>query len=417
MLIHQDYRHFKVNSSSKLQYFSSIPPKTVKSMKAWERESAKKYEQGYFNYFTDIVQEFVGTFTMHGVDRIFQRKLNKYKKITWIIGFSICFIILIFVSAQVAISYNTKPLITVVSKTHLPVFRIPFPEVTICNKNRFNWHRIEQAQEMFLKPEHKNSEYQDIFNQIINAYDTIMFGKFYKFENLTKMPLQKLQELNYVNFTMVSEFMAWKCHEIFSICLWIMKYYDCCEIFFQRNSQMGTCLAFNSIEQPEGKRKQATDFYWPWRTKGQGEDHGMEIRVHLREHKHSPMSENKKGILVMLAEPNVWYSTPVEVNTHTDTSISITAVLQTFDNYTRIFSPKIRECVFEDEKNSIYYKSLPTHPYMFENCQAQCQQEYLVKYCNCTFELFFPPGPYRPCQVSDYPCLYRNNRKFNKLLI
>lgn len=224
--------------------------------------------------------------------------IHYFSRVTWIIGFSVCLGVLIYVGSLVALNYHTKPLITVVSTTHLPVFKIPFPEVTICNKNRFNWRRIERAKEMFLKPEHQTPEYQDIFVQVVNAYDTLIFGKFYKFANLTRIPPAMLQDLNYVNFSMVSEFMAWKCHEILSECYWIGDQYDCCDIFFLRNSQMGTCLAFNTIESPEGKEKQKKDRSWPWRSKGLGEDHGLWVRVHLREYLHSPLTSNKKGILV-----------------------------------------------------------------------------------------------------------------------
>lgn len=79
MLMHQDYRHFKVNSSSKLlQFAPKSPVKSVGSMKT--SDSAKRYEQGYFHYFKEILDEFVSTFTMHGVDRIFKRNMNIYKK-------------------------------------------------------------------------------------------------------------------------------------------------------------------------------------------------------------------------------------------------------------------------------------------------------------------------------------------------
>lgn len=49
----------------------------------------------------------------------------------------------------------------------------------------------------------------------------------------------------------------------------------------------------------------------------------------------------------MLAEPHVWFNYPIEVNTHTDTIISLTAVMHLFDNYTRILSSQVRQCVFE----------------------------------------------------------------------
>lgn len=213
--------------------------------------------------------------------------------------FSLCLVILVYVSNQVTTKYYNTPLVTVISDTHLPVYEIPFPEVTICNNNRLNWQRFEQAKQKFLKPEHLNKPaYVAIFMEVLNAYDTLIFGKFYKFENLTKVPPYFLKELNYLNFSRVADFMAWKCHEMLTNCFWRGEPFNCCDIFLQRDSQMGLCLAFNTIESPEGREKQKLDPFWPWRSKDMGSRFGLKVKVHIREYQHSPLRKNKKGILV-----------------------------------------------------------------------------------------------------------------------
>lgn len=82
--------------------------------------------------------------------------------------------------------------------------------------------------------------------------------------------------------------------------------------------------------------------------------------------------------------------------------------------------------LLQDERNSRDFKSLMGYIYMIENCQSECHQEYLVRYCNCTLDLLFPPGKhvsynrkaitslplagqYRSCRAQDLLCLAENN--------
>lgn len=67
--------------------------------------------------------------------------------------------------------------------------------------------------------------------------------------------------------------------------------------------------------------------------------------------------------------------------------------------------------VLQDEEDSPDFKTLTGHVYMYENCLAECQQQHLMKFCNCTVDIFFPIGPYPICKLVDFPCLARHNRK------
>lgn len=129
--------------------------------------------------------------------------------------------------------------------THFPLPKVKFPEVAICNKNRLNWLRLPEAKDKFLLPEHRNTSNEELFTEIISLYNTFTFGTFDRFAKLEKYPIH---ELNYVNFTAVARFMAWRCWEILTNCLWRGHKRNCCDVFVERRSQLGFCLAFNSVE-------------------------------------------------------------------------------------------------------------------------------------------------------------------------
>lgn len=102
---------------------------------------------------------------------------------------------------------------------------------------------------------HRNNSKEELFTEIIGLYDTFTFGKFDRFTQLEKYPLH---ELNYINFTAVARFMAWRCWEILSHCKWRNHVYKCCDIFKERRSQLGFCLAFNSVEMPKRHNNNST---------------------------------------------------------------------------------------------------------------------------------------------------------------
>lgn len=230
-----------------------------------------------------------------------------------------------------------------------------YPEVTICNKNRLNWSRLLEAKNKFLLPTHRNNSKEELFTEIIGLYDTFTFGKFDRFAQLEKFPLH---ELNYINFTAVARFMAWRCWEILTHCKWQSHAHKCCDIFMERRSQLGFCLAFNSVEMP--KRHNST---WPWRTDRGGKYAGLAVKVMLNKQQH--FTGGIDGISVsclpiklalialthilqvMIVEPNVWYYIPMDIPGQTRTRITLDGFLNKYEDETRRVPSSERGCVFK----------------------------------------------------------------------
>ena len=51
----------------------------------------------------------------------------------------------VYASMLLSEKFSSSLLSTVVESTIYPVTEIPFPAVTICNNNRFNWNRVESS--------------------------------------------------------------------------------------------------------------------------------------------------------------------------------------------------------------------------------------------------------------------------------
>lgn len=219
--------------------------------------------------------------------------------------------------------------------------------MTICNKNRLNWSRLQEAKAKFLLPAHRNTSKEELFTEIIGLYDTFTFGRFDRFETLGKAPLH---ELNYVNFTAVARFMAWRCWELLTNCQWRSHVHKCCDIFMERRSQLGFCLAFNTIEVP---KHYINDSTWPWRTDKGGRSSGLRLKVVMNEQQH--LTGGIDGVTVMIVEPNVWYYIPIDIPGQTRTRLTLDAFLNKYDEETRRVSSSVRGCVFKVIIAILYY--------------------------------------------------------------
>ncbi|XP_018794771.1 PREDICTED: pickpocket protein 19-like [Bactrocera latifrons] len=360
----------------------------------------------------NVVKQFLTEFgqqtSIHGLNKTFEANMNRLTRLFWTVGFLCALGMLIFVTQKLAARYNKRQFKTVVNSTNYPVYRIVFPEVHICNDNRLNWARFASAKENFLRPEHHKTELEQIFTQTVALYDNLRFGAFDVFESLSN---KSLRSLDYVNFTNVAQFMAWRCNELLTDCVWRHNPMNCCDIFIARRSSFGFCMSFNTVEDISGQLRAPLDNKWPWRASREGPGNGLNVRVLINERLHSPFAHNRKGIMFMVMEPGVWWSVSNHMELNDMTSVQLNAQLSFFDENTRSIPSNVRECVFGNERNSADYKTLLNHKYMFENCHAECQQEYTMKYCNCTFDMFFPPSQYPSCKLSDMPCLARNNER------
>ncbi|XP_050319209.1 pickpocket protein 19-like [Bactrocera neohumeralis] len=346
--------------------------------------------------------------TIHGVNRLFSRNAGKYERCVWFLTVMLALLGAIYVSLLLSDRFREGRLETVVDSTRYPIYHISFPVVTICNMNQLNWQRLEEAKRRYLEP-NVTSESQELFERVLGSFDNI---KFAGFESFMKFKNISLDSLNYINFTEVMIFMTWRCEEFLSHCVWNRLTMNCCDIFSLRRSKNGLCWAFNTLETDEGRQRQKVDKLWPWHTGAASPGSGLIVRALINPKKHCPSSTNEKGVNVMISEPNVWHKDPINILENMHALVEVEPEMYFHDNSTRRLSTESRECIFNDETKSKYFRTLHGYVYMIENCQSECHQQYLVKFCNCTLDLLFPPGPHPSCQAKNLLCLAQNNDRF-----
>ncbi|XP_037895430.1 pickpocket protein 19 [Glossina fuscipes] len=362
----------------------------------------------YRETFADLFYRFANKSTIPGLSKLGERESHNCERFIWFLVLSLAFFGTVHVCLRLKDRFDAGNMETVINSTRYPVYQISFPVVSICNRNQLNWQRLEAAKSMFL-PQENNTEISKLFELIITAYDTFQFGQFQVFQILQNRPIHAL---SHINFSLVYEYMSWSCEELLTDCKWRNNDINCCDYFFQRRSQIGYCWSFNTLETEAARERQLKDPNWPLRTGNSGMKSGLKLRVLINPENIYPGNGKPKGIKVMIAEPHVWHKKPLPVPTNTNAIIEVDPVIFFYENDTKRLKTQERKCVYSDEPSSYGFKTLPGEVYMMENCISQCNQEYLLKHCECTVDIFFPTGSYPICDLKGLLCLSQHYEYF-----
>ncbi|XP_055381336.1 pickpocket protein 19-like [Condylostylus longicornis] len=306
---------------------------------------------------------------------------------------------------------------TVLEDVQFPVYRIRFPAITLCNTNRINWNRIEEAKAKFL-PQNRSQNTENLFENFMAMFENYRFGFFANFS--TKFENESLTELDQINLNEVLEFLMFRCEEMFSTnsCLWRNKEFNCCDEFDLQKTVYGHCFTFNSEITTNGRAK-FNDISYPRRSPGGGPGSGLRVQVNLHPDKKRPGNTQANGLQIICHKSTIW-------PTGQGVSFSSTAIART--ETVVVLQPEIyvadkkisklhldqRGCLFEDEKEDNIYEYLPGQQYSFGNCLFQCKLRYAQEKCGCIPDMSFPAGnkTKRPCRASDFKCLGENDSNF-----
>lgn len=138
-----------------------------------------------------------------------------------------------------------------VESTTYPVSEIPYPAVVVCNFNRVNWAKVQQAQQRHL-PNNASAETVAHFYSYLKTLSTFEYGSFTEFGDIQEW---NITELDHIDLLELYEDVAFTCEELFdsAICWWRNKYVKCCDYFHRALSEYGLCFAFNSAVNQNGK--------------------------------------------------------------------------------------------------------------------------------------------------------------------
>ncbi|KAH8383005.1 hypothetical protein KR009_006223 [Drosophila setifemur] len=352
--------------------------------------------------------------SVHGIRYLTDPKLRYFERIIWLIILLATSFGAIIVYVDLSDLYQSVRIHTTIKNTMLPIFRVPFPSIGICPRNRMNWRLLrDEAPNHFLGANVSDAQ-KDLFIKFFNAAADPHLSRMNEmssfFRNATLTA--DLHLLDSVDLAEVFKYLQFKCEHIFSACRWRGNPVNCCEIFELEFTESGLCYVFNSQISKASKQKAKENKYYPLRTPQYGETSGLDIFLRLNR---SLLQQGKRGVYLMIKQPTQWSDVVRLVPHESHTRVSMLPRLTITSDRTRSVSPDVRRCIFADEVDHPQYKNLPGFEYWVGNCRSKCHQDHVIDICKCSPSIFFPvteKDNFTVCKASDFKCLYDHRRKF-----
>uniref|UniRef100_A0A336LWG6 CSON006192 protein n=1 Tax=Culicoides sonorensis TaxID=179676 RepID=A0A336LWG6_CULSO len=333
------------------------------------------------------------------------------EKIFWFMLFSISSVIAgILLWYSLYLSSDT-PTVTVVETTHYPVYKIPFPGVTICSSNKISKKAI-----MALARELKNPKQNATFNdnleilKLISGYMDLAssYGSSYK-------DLDNLLAYNKININYVMSRIMPLCSEIVEKCFWLGTEVRCDAFFKPIDTFQGLCCAFNYIGLKAASK-----------TTSQGSN------SILQQVKLVSASGPSSGLIVVLnpLSEDYFYSrfrmTGFRVIIHDsydfpELNAPNLMIQQGYVSYIGVMPEytyskdeiygkdiSIRQCYGEDEIDMNVMKK-----YSFINCMVECRRLIAYQLCKCIPYNFPKNGTLPTCTATKQTCIMQFNRIIN----
>lgn len=180
--------------------------------------------------------------SIHGVHYLTESSFHLVEKIIWAIAILAALFGMSFCSVLLQQRFANSKIATVFESTQFSVAEIPFAAVVICNNNRINYTKTEEAVEKFVG---NNTEAEkEIFVKFVRILQNQEFGSFDEYEVLMNESVRFLDRLN---ISEVYEFMMHDCDKLFVTCRFRDDEFNCCDLFSKQISMYGICWSFNSL--------------------------------------------------------------------------------------------------------------------------------------------------------------------------
>ncbi|CAO1382707.1 unnamed protein product [Diamesa hyperborea] len=285
--------------------------------------------------------------------------------------------------------WDDTPIIVSFDEESTPVWKIPFPAVTICPEIMFK--RSLYNVSSFTDKNRKYSEV-DIIRQ--NALNLVC-------------PFSEVPKLRKnVNVANELKKLAIPMKEIFNLCVWQGTRQKCKKVFHELRTEEGICYTSNmldhkdlfntnvdeSINYPKHNKRSTNwtlDGYktfdsdvYPERILGAGLKAGMFLLLSVNEsdieYKCKGFSQGFKLILHSPTDIPRFSKQFYRIGMKREISFSVKPhVIRTSKNLHN-YKPEIRKCYFENEKKLKFFKI-----YSQSNCELECLTNYTMNLCNC----------------------------------
>ncbi|EDV53208.2 pickpocket protein 19 isoform X1 [Drosophila erecta] len=371
-----------------------------------------------WHFMLPYLKDYAEGSSVHGIRYLADPKMRNctsHFRLIWLLILVATSIGAIVVYVDLNELYQRVRIQTTIRNTMLPIFRIPFPSIGFCPRNRLNWMVLENEAVHHFLGANASAAQKHLFIEFFTAAGDPHLARLNDMSNFfeNKTLSDELHMLDHLDLREVYKFIQFKCQDLFHICHWRGNPVNCCELIEYQFTESGLCFVFNTEISPVSRQKAKENKYYPLRTPQYGEGSGLDVFVRLNR---SYIRPGKRDINVMIKQPQQWSDVVRHVPHEAHTRISVTPRFTVTDERTRAVTPEVRRCIFADEVHNPHYKNFPDFDYWVGNCRSRCHQEHVIQLCKCSPSIFFPISDkdnFTVCKASDFKCLYDNRVTFS----
>ncbi|KAK5637987.1 hypothetical protein RI129_012282 [Pyrocoelia pectoralis] len=314
------------------------------------------------------------------------------------------------------------PVVTVLQNVDIPIRKIPFPGISICNLNQISRKKAEQyAKELALS---SNSSFEEVLNIVK------LFGKLYDYDSSVLADDHLLEVQSFLTIAGFDPYQTLKmlspsCVDLISNCSWGGVEYNCTDLFSYEATMEGFCCIFNYT--PLKRYRHLSDFTPRFtklindnflRSTGKGLENGLSVTINHNTSDYFYPLLSSSGAIVEIFNPLDFpdmvsgnlQQRLVPIGDETFVRLSATATYAAEE--VRKYSIHKRKCSFWDESKT-HFGSHSTH----SDCLLNCRMKSMIALCQCIpfmFANIFTGIDVPQCTFQDLPCLFKYQHKWER---
>nr|XP_016927393.2 pickpocket protein 28 isoform X1 [Drosophila suzukii] len=371
------------------------------------------------------LRQFLTQTSLHGLKFVGDSNLNSWERSFFFGSFVTALTITVHLISNIYVKWNSTPVIIGISPQATSILKVPFPAVTICNMNQ-----VQRS----LVANYREGSNESTLLKLLCESDSWQSNEFN----------EELDGLTFAgNNLRISDFVSnhsQSCERMLLFCRFSAIERNCSHLFQQILTDEGLCCAFNfqppeflykpfannprNLTNPDGFENVQWDpeagypeklppKFYPAASSGTGITLGFTAVLDAEMSEYYCSSTNGPGF-------KVYFHNPVEVPMVKEAGLITALGYET--NYRiemvraeavpaiRSISRDGRQCLFNDEKELIFYRL-----YTRLNCENECLAAYLYETCSCI--PFDYPQIYSnasTCSMLDTFCVRRAQRAENR---
>lgn len=231
-----------------MQLFVPVKPREKVDANLWKKKVQQskiifqKPRKKHDNFIVSTWKSFTKHTSIHAVHYLTESSITIMERVIWALAILIASAATGYSCILLSNRFRTSLISTVFESTTFKVSQIPFAGVSVCNNNRFNYNKTDDAFAKFV-PNGSKAE-KETFVKFIHIFQNVEWGSYDEFEVMQGDDITKLKAIRIVE---LYDFMMLNCEDFFVSCWWKNVPFKCCNWFSKQRTEYGICWSFNTF--------------------------------------------------------------------------------------------------------------------------------------------------------------------------